>query len=161
MSSWMVGVDTGGTFTDLVAFNTASGAVELAKVPSFPPDPCKAVLAGLEELSRRGIVASDISFFAHGTTVGTNALLEKGGACTGLLITRGFRAVFEAQGWIQPTGSDLIDTTYQKSPLLVPQHLTEEISGRLDFQGNEVSPLDEAELRSAVRSLKDKGVEAI
>jgi N-methylhydantoinase A len=157
----MVGVDTGGTFTDLVAFHATSGAVELAKVPSFPPDPCKAVLAGLEELSRRGIEAADIGFFAHGTTVGTNALLERGGARTGLLITRGFRAVYEAQGWIQPTGSDLIDTSYQKPPLLVPQHLTEEISGRLDFQGNEISPLDEAELRRAARSLKAKGAEAV
>ena len=73
MSSWMVGVDTGGTFTDLVAFNNDTGEVQLAKVPSYPPDPSRAVLAAVDELVKRGIPAKDIEFFAHGTTVGTNA----------------------------------------------------------------------------------------
>lgn len=161
MGSWMVGVDTGGTFTDLVAFNTATGEIQLAKVPSYPPDPSRAVLAGVQELVDRGIPASKIGFFAHGTTVGTNAVLEYHGAVTGLLITRGFRATYEAQGWIQPSGSDLIDTGYQKPAMLVPQHLTEEVTGRLDYTGTEITPIDEAALRRSVRSLKDKGVEAI
>ena len=123
MSSWMVGVDTGGTFTDLIAFNNNTGEIHLAKVPSFPADPSKAVLVGIQELVSSGISPSDIVFLAHGTTVGTNALLEYDGAKTGLLITRGFRAIYEAQGWIQPTGSDLVDTGYQKPRLLVPQYL--------------------------------------
>lgn len=161
MASWMVGVDTGGTFTDLVAFNNDSGEIQLAKVPSYPPDPSRAVLAGVKELSGKGIAPSDIVFFAHGTTVGTNAILEYDGARTGLLITHGFRATYEAQGWIQPHGSDLIDPAYRKPPLLVPQYLTEEVIERLDYKGDEITPVDEEELRNSVRRLKAKGVEAV
>jgi N-methylhydantoinase A len=161
MGSWMVGVDTGGTFTDLVAFNRDTCEIQLAKVPSYPPDPSQAVLAGIQELIARGIPASEISFFAHGTTVGTNAVLEYDGAVTGLLITRGFRATYEAQGWIQPSGSDLVDPGYQKPAMLVPQSLTEEVMGRLDYRGTEIVPIDEAALRRSVRALKAKGVEAI
>lgn len=157
----MVGVDTGGTFTDLVAFNITTGDVQLAKVPSFPPDPSQAVIAAVQVLVARGVAPSEIGFFAHGTTVGTNALLEYDGASTGLLITRGFRATYEAQGWIQPTGSDLVDTSYQKPRLLVPQYLTEEVTGRLDYQGQEVAALDEAALRLSVRRLRSAGVESL
>jgi len=161
MAFWMVGVDTGGTFTDLIAFNNESGEIQLIKVPSTPPDPSRAVLAGIAELVARGIPASDIGFFAHGTTVGTNAVLELEGARTGLIITEGFRATYEAQGWIQPSGSDLIDPAYQKPPLLVPQYLTEEAIERLDYLGREVTALDEVALRQSVRRLKARGVEAI
>jgi N-methylhydantoinase A len=161
MASWMVGVDTGGTFTDLVAFNKDSGEIKLAKVPSYPPDPSQAVLGGVQELSRLGVDPADIQLFAHGTTVGTNAVLEYDGARTGLLITKGFRATYEAQGWIQPDGSDLVDPAYQKPRLLVPQYLTEEVIGRLDYKGEEITPLDEADLRQSVRRLKERGVEAI
>ncbi len=161
MGSWMVGVDTGGTFTDLVAFNDDTGEIQLAKVPSYPADPSRAVLAGIAELAAKGIAASEIGFFAHGTTVGTNAVLENDGARTGLIITKGFRATYEAQGWIQPSGSDLVDPAYQKPRLLVPQYLTEEATERLDYLGREVTPLDEGVLRGSVRRLKDKGVEAI
>ena len=74
-----------------------------------------------------GIAPADISQFVHGTTVATNALLEGKGVRTGLLITRGFRAVYEARGWSQPRGTDLLDTFYRKPPLLAPQWLTEEV----------------------------------
>jgi N-methylhydantoinase A len=161
MASWMVGVDTGGTFTDLVAFNTESGEIKLAKVPSYPPDPSQAVLAGVRELEGKGIAPTDIGFFAHGTTVGTNAVLEYDGARTGLIITAGFRATYEAQGWIQPQGSDLVDPAYVKPRLLTPQYLTEEAIERLDYQGEVLTQLDEAALRASVRRLKEKGVEAI
>jgi N-methylhydantoinase A len=77
------------------------------------------------------------------------------------LITRGFRAVYEARGWSQPRGSDLLDTFYQKPPLLASQWLTEEVSERLDYRGEVVTPLDEAGLRESVQRLKAKGVEAI
>ncbi len=161
MAAWMVGVDTGGTFTDLVAFNAETGEIQLAKVPSHPPDPSEAVLAGIRELATRGIEPAQIGFFAHGTTVGTNAVLEYAGARTGLLITRGFRATYEAQGWIQPSGSDLVDPGYVKPRLLVPQFLTEEAIERLDYQGAALLPLDEESLRASVRRLKERGVEAI
>lgn len=161
MSSWLVGVDTGGTFTDLIAVNTQSGALERAKVPSVPSDPSIAVLNALEHLFNNGVRPQDISLFVHGTTVATNALLEGNGVRTGLLVTRGFRAVYEARGWSQPTGSDLLDTFYRKPPLLAPQALTEEVIERLDFEGKVITPLDEDALRASVRKLKEDGVEAI
>jgi len=109
VSVWLVGVDTGGTFTDLIAVEQASGELRRAKVPSVPGDPSLAVLDALDRLFVDGVDPADISLFVHGTTVATNALLEGTGVRTGLLITRGFRAVYEARGWSQPKGSDLLE----------------------------------------------------
>jgi N-methylhydantoinase A len=158
---WLVGVDTGGTFTDLIAVEQTTGELRRAKVPSVSGDPSAAVLDAMEKLFADGIDPGDISLFVHGTTVATNALLEGKGVRTGLLITRGFRAVYEARGWSQPRGSDLLDTFYQKPPLLAPQWLTEEVRERLDYRGEVVTPLDEAGLRDSVHRLKAKGVEAL
>jgi N-methylhydantoinase A len=158
---WLVGVDTGGTFTDLIAVEQHSGELRRAKVPSVPSDASVAVLDAMDKLFADGIEPSEISLFVHGTTVATNALLEGKGVRTGLMITRGFRAVYEARGWSQPKGADLLDTFYQKPPLLAPQWLTEEVTERLDYKGEIVTPLDEAALRSSVQRLKGKGVEAI
>ena len=115
----------------------------------------------MDKLFAEGIDPADISLFVHGTTVATNALLEGKGVRTGLLITRGFRAVYEARGWSQPRGSDLLDTFYQKPPLLASQWLTEEVRERLDYRGEVVTALDEAGLRDSVHRLKAKGVEAL
>jgi N-methylhydantoinase A len=161
VANWLVGVDTGGTFTDLIAFDQASGALQRAKVPSVHDDPSLAVIEALEKLFAEGAVPADIAMIVHGTTVATNALLEGKGVRAGLLITKGFRAVYEARGWSQPRGADLLDTFYQKPPLLVPQYLTEEVLERLDYEGNVVTPLDEEMLRTAARKLVRKGVEAI
>jgi N-methylhydantoinase A len=157
----MVGVDTGGTFTDLIAVDPATGEFRLGKVPSVPHDPSAAVQGALEELFANGVAPPEIALFVHGTTVATNALLEAKGVRAGLLITRGFRAVYEARGWSQPSGSDVIDPNYRKAPLLVSQWLTEEVTERIDHRGEIVTPLDEADLRRAVRSLLAKGIEAI
>ena len=159
--SWMVGIDTGGTFTDLIAVDPASGEFRLAKVPSHPPDPSVAVLRALDELFAGGVKPSEIATLVHGTTVATNALLEQKGVSTGLLVTRGFRATYEARGFSQPSGTDLIDPMYRKPPMLVPQWLTEEVTERLDFRGDVLTPLDEADLRRAILTLEAKGVESI
>lgn len=161
MGVWLVGVDTGGTFTDLIAVEQNTGELRRAKVPSVSSDPSAAVLDAMDKLFAEGIDPADISLFVHGTTVATNALLEGKGVRTGLLITRGFRAVYEARGWSQPRGSDLLDTFYQKPPLLASQWLTEEVRERLDYRGEVVTPLDEAGLRDSVHRLKAKGVEAL
>jgi N-methylhydantoinase A len=158
---WLVGVDTGGTFTDLIAVEQETAELRRAKVPSVPSDPSVAVLDALAELFKNGVAPGDISLFVHGTTVATNALLEGKGVRAGLLITRGFRAVYEARGWTQPHGTDLIDTFYQKPPMLAPQWLTEEVTERLDYHGEVVTPLDRDALRQSIRRLRDKGVEAI
>ena len=89
-------------------------ALRRAKVPSVPSDPSLAVIDALEKLFAEGSPA-DVAMIVHGTTVATNALLEGKGVRTGLLITKGFRAVYEARGWSQPRGADLLDTFYQKA----------------------------------------------
>ena len=161
MANWLIGVDTGGTFTDLIAFDQVSGALQRAKVPSVPSDPSLAVVNALEKLFAAAVSPADVAMIVHGTTVATNALLEGKGVRAGLLITNGFRAVYEARGWSQPRGADLLDTFYRKPPLLVPQYLTEEVIERLDYEGRVVTPLDEGALRASVHKLLRKGVEAI
>jgi N-methylhydantoinase A len=161
VTRWLVGIDTGGTFTDLIAFDQMSGTLQRTKVPSVPSDPSLAVVEALEKLFAEGVRPADIAMIVHGTTVATNALLEGKGVRAGLLITKGFRAVYEARGWSQPLGADLLDTFYRKPPLLVSQYLTDEVIERLDYEGQVVAPLDEEALRASVRNLVGKGVEAI
>lgn len=161
MAKWLVGLDTGGTFTDLIAFDQQSRALQRAKVPSVPEDPSAAVIAALEKLVTAGVAPTDVAMVVHGTTVATNALLEGKGVRCGLLITEGFRAVYEARGWSQPRGAELLDTFYEKPPLLAPQYLTEEAIERLDYQGHVVVPLDEDALRVSAQRLARKGVKSI
>jgi N-methylhydantoinase A len=161
MTGWMVGIDTGGTFTDLVAFEPVSGELRTIKVPSVPADPSSAVIDALDELLRIGVAPREIGTLVHGTTVATNAVLESAGVRAGLLITRGFRAVYEARGWVRPDPTELLDTFYRKPPLLVPQSRTEEIAERMDYRGTVLEPLDEGTVREAARRLKAKGVEAV
>jgi N-methylhydantoinase A len=158
---WMVGVDTGGTFTDLVAFEPGSGELRTIKVPSVPTDPSTAVIGALDELFRGGLAPREIGSLVHGTTVATNAVLESAGVRAGLLITRGFRAVYEARGWVRPEPTELLDTFFRKPPMLVPQSRTEEIPQRMDYQGTVLEPLDEQAVRDAARRLKVKGVQAV
>ncbi|HEX8809581.1 MAG TPA: hydantoinase/oxoprolinase family protein, partial [Xanthobacteraceae bacterium] len=161
MAEWMVGVDTGGTFTDLVAFEPLTGELRTIKVPSVPADPSSAVINALDELFRGGLAPREIGFLVHGTTVATNAVLESAGVCAGLLITRGFRAVYEARGWVRPDPTELLDTFFRKPPLLVPQSRTEEIPERMDYRGTVLEPLDEQTVRAAARRLKARGVQAV
>ncbi len=161
MAEWMVGVDTGGTFTDLVAFDPAAGELRTIKVPSVPTDPSSAVINALDELFSTGVAPREIGFLVHGTTVATNAVLESAGVRAGLLITRGFRAVYEARGWVRPDPAQLLDPFFRKPPLLVPQSRTEEIPERVDYQGEVLEPLNEQAVRNAASRLAAKGVEAI
>src|SRR5262245_39983072 len=94
MARYRVTVDTGGTFSDFVYLNEATGELSIAKVASTPDDPSRAILAGIEALLGQGVAAADIGYFCHGTTVGTNALLEGKGARTSLLVTEGFRCIY-------------------------------------------------------------------
>ncbi len=159
MNQYLVGIDCGGTFTDLIAVEAGSGRIFVTKVPSTPSDPSQAVVAALDELFAAGIAPDDVQLVAHGTTVATNTMLEGKGVRAGLLITRGFRAIYEARGWIRPDSvRALLDPFFQKPPMLVPQRLTCEISERVDSEGKVLTPLDEAEVRAAVRKLRDRGV---
>ncbi len=161
MSKYRVTVDTGGTFSDFVFFNEDTGEISITKVPSTPKEPFQAVLNGVNELIERGVRASDISFFSHGTTVGTNALLEEKGAKTGLLVTEGFRGIYEVMEQTRGYGPATYDLFFEKPRLLAPPYYTEEIPERVDFHGHVLKPIDVEAALQAVRRLKKKGVESV
>jgi N-methylhydantoinase A len=109
MGRHRVTVDTGGTFSDFVFLDEDIGVVSITKVASTPDDPSRAILQGIEALVARGVRAGDIGFFCHGTTVGTNALLEGKGVKTGLLVTEGFRGIYEVAEQARPYGAAIFD----------------------------------------------------
>src|SRR5438128_2759864 len=161
MGRYRVTVDTGGTFSDFVYLNEDTGEVSISKLPSTPDDPSRAILAGIEMLLERGVAATDIGYFCHGTTVGTNALLEGKGAKTGLLVTEGFRGIYPVGEQARPYGTAIFDVMYEKPAPLVPRSLTGEVRERVDFRGNVLHELDETALRATVRELAAQNVESI
>src|SRR6266850_5934357 len=161
MAKYRVTVDTGGTFSDFVFFNEDTGEISITKVPSTPKEPFQAVLNGVKELLDKGAAARDISFFCHGTTVGTNTLLEEKGAKTGLLVTQGFRGIYEVMEQTRGYGPATYDLFFEKPRLLAPPYLTEEIPERVDFRGNALKPIDVEASLQAVRNLKKKGVQSV
>ena len=161
MARYRVTVDTGGTFSDFVYLNEATGAVSIAKIPSTPDDPSRAILAGIATLLAERVDAADIGYFCHGTTVGTNALLEGKGVTTGLLVTEGFSGIYPVGEQARPYGTAIFDVMYDKPAMLVPPSLTGEVKERVDFRGNVLRPLDEAALRDTVRELKAQSIELI
>jgi N-methylhydantoinase A len=156
---YRLGVDVGGTHTDLVLLDTSTGTLMVEKVSSTPKNPALGVLNGVGKFIARGIAPADIAFFAHGTTITTNALLEMRGAKVGLLITKGYRAVQEVQN--QARDGNLFDYFYAKPQPIAPQSLTREIPERSDYLGNILTPLDLEAVRTAARELKSTGIESI
>ncbi len=170
MARYRVAVDTGGTFSDFAYFNEQTGTLTIAKVPSTPDDPSRAILEGLAALTApprshapQGLraEAADIGFFCHGTTVGTNALLEGKGARTGLLVTAGFRGLYEVAEQARPYGAAIFDVMYDKPQPLVPQSRTGEVRERVDFRGNVLLALDEEALRKTLRGLNAQAIESL
>src|SRR6202051_2725437 len=153
MPRYRVAVDTGGTFSDFVYLNEDTGAVSVGKIPSTPDDPSRAILRGVEALIGQGVRATDVGYFCHGTTVGTNALLEGKGVKTALLVTEGFRGIYEGGEQARPYGPAIFDVMYDKPPMLVPRSLTGEVRERIDFRGEVLRPLDEEALRTTLRAL--------
>src|SRR5215468_251969 len=161
MNRYRVTVDTGGTFSDFVYLNEETGEVTISKVPSTPDDPSRAILEGIETLIDKGVRPADISYFCHGTTVGTNALLERKGVRTGLLVTEGFGAIYPVGEQARPYGAALFDVMFDKPAVLVPQSRTGEVKERIDFRGKVLRPLDETALRETVRALKAEKIESL
>jgi N-methylhydantoinase A len=161
MARYRLTVDTGGTFSDFVYWNEDSNAIAIAKLPSTPEDPSRAILAGVQVLLDQGVAPADIGYFCHGTTVGTNALLEGKGVKTGLLVTKGFRGIYEVAEQCRPHGSAIFDIFYDRPPLLVPASLTGEVTERVSATGEILLALDEDALRATVRGLRAEGLEAI
>ena len=154
---YRLGVDVGGTHTDLVLNDIESGAVRIEKLPSSPENPALAVLEGLKRLLDTGVQPDEIAFFAHGTTVTTNALLEGKGSKIGLLINQDFRAICEVQTQARDEGNPF-DHLFQRPSHLAPPSLTYEISGRIDYLGNEVQPLDREAISKATHALISEGI---
>jgi N-methylhydantoinase A len=154
-------VDTGGTFSDFVYVNEETNEIDVAKIPSTPEDPSKAILAGVEILIGRGVAPADIRYFCHGTTVGTNALLEGKGARSGLLVTKGFRGIYEVAEQSRPYGPVIFDIMYDRPAKLVPPSRTGEVVERVSFEGQILQELDEAALRQTLGELREEGVESI
>jgi N-methylhydantoinase A len=161
MARYRVTVDTGGTFSDFVYLNEETREVTISKVPSTPDDPSRAILQGVEMLLAKGVAAADIGFFCHGTTVGTNALLEGKGVKTGLLVTEGFRGIYPVGEQARPYGAAIFDVMYDKPALLVPHSLTGEVKERVDHRGLVLRALDEAALRETLRTLAGHNIESI
>ncbi|MGE0699311.1 MAG: hydantoinase/oxoprolinase family protein [Hyphomicrobiaceae bacterium] len=142
-----IGVDVGGTFTDAVAYDDATGELSFAKAASTPADPTQGVL---DVLAKLAIDAGEIDRFVHGVTIGTNAVLEGKGAEVWMLVTRGFRDVLEIGRTNRPT---LYDIRTQKTPALVPRTRALEIDERLMYDGTVLKPLQPDDVRAAVSRL--------
>jgi N-methylhydantoinase A len=164
MSRWRVGVDSGGTFTDICLFEEDEGRVEVWKVSSTPDDPSRGIAQGVEEGMRRVAPeagdqpAAPVSYFGHGTTVATNALIQHKGVPTGLVTTDGFRDLLEIGRQKRP---DLYDIFADKPPTLVQRDLRIEVAERVRHDGAVEISLDEDGVRTAARKLRAARVSAV
>jgi N-methylhydantoinase A len=157
--SYRVGVDVGGTFTDLCLFDERSGDVDVFKTPSTPADQSIGIAAGLTALlAQAGAPPGQLGYLGHGSTVATNAMLERKLARTGLITTDGFRDLLEIRRQKRPS---LYDLFVDKPEPIVPRHLRLEVPERVSADGEIVTPLDEGAARAAVTGLVQAGVEAI
>jgi N-methylhydantoinase A len=150
-----VAVDIGGTFTDLIAHDEDGGHLITVKTPSTPPTFIDGVLNALD---KAGVGADEIATFKHGSTIATNAIIERRGAKTGLLTTTGFRDVLAAGRANRP---DLFNSNWDPSPPLVPRRHILEARERVDYEGAVLEELDESDVREAARKFKLRGIESV
>lgn len=152
-----IGVDIGGTFTDLVYFDEDSGETVEGKVPTVPSAPEEGVVAAITEHVPTDVIEK-ADFFLHGTTVGLNALLERRGSKVGLITTRGFRDVLEIR---RGDRAEMYNLFWKQTEPLVTRRLRLEVGGRILGTGVEHEPLDEASVTEATEALIAEGVDAI
>ncbi|MDO8671176.1 MAG: hydantoinase/oxoprolinase family protein [Dehalococcoidia bacterium] len=161
--SFRLGFDIGGTFTDLVILDEANATIRIGKLLTTPKDPSAAVIEGLHRLLSEGasderVRAKDITNVVHGTTLATNALIERKGAKTALITTAGFRDVLEIA---REQRYDSYDLFIDMPTPLVPRQLRFEVRERLRAGGEVLVPLDPAEVRALAKSLVDEGIESL
>src|SRR6476469_451567 len=153
-----IGIDTGGTFTDVVAFEEESGRVVTTKTPSTPSNPADGFLAGIDKvLGLMDASYAEVSAVSHGTTVATNQLLEGKVDALGYLTTEGYGAMLEIARQSVPDGYGN-SYFWVKPERIVPRHLVKGVGGRLDHTGAEVRPFDEDGARETARWFRDRGV---
>jgi len=156
---YRLGIDVGGTFTDFTLLNAETGATRHYKAPSTPRDPSVSISDGIVAiLAQEGIDGEALGFLGHGTTVATNMAIERRGARTGLITTKGFRDVLEVGRQLRP---HLFDYTQRKQPPLVPRRRRHEAVERVAADGAILTPLDEDSVATALADLARDGVEAV
>ncbi|MBY0009668.1 hydantoinase/oxoprolinase family protein [Paenibacillus typhae] len=156
--NYRLGIDIGGTFTDAIVTDSQGRVVATLKTPSVADAPEQAIFNALEQLQASGVNTSEIDLFVHGTTLGVNTLIERNGAVTGLLVTRGFRDVLEIRRLRLENTTNLYG---DKTQPLVPRQLVKEINERQLADGSVLTALDKDELLAAVEELVQQGITAL
>ena len=156
---WRLGVDIGGTFTDVAVIDEDTGSIAVTKTSTTPRDFAAGVIEALEAaMGEQAVDAAGVHLLSHATTVVTNALLEEKGARTALVATRGFRDLLELR---RSARSELYNLFQDPPSVLVPRHRRLEITERVDAQGEVVTPLAENEIDDLIAALKEENVEAV
>ncbi len=161
MAPLRIGIDTGGTFTDVVAFDESTGALATTKTPSTPDDPARGFLTGVRKiLAQVGASGDDIAAISHGTTVATNQLLEGKIERLGFVTTEGYEFILEIARQSVPDGYGN-SYFWVKPDRIVPAHLVKTVGGRLDHRGGEIRPFDEHQAAQVARWFKQRGIDTI
>lgn len=155
MKQTRLAIDVGGTFTDVFIFDESTGKISVAKTSSTPSNPERGILNGIEKAQLKG---ENIKIFSHGTTVGTNALIERKLPKTALVTTKGFRDVTEIR---RGTKIDLWDAYADTAKPYIRRRDRFEVEERIDYNGNVMTEINEAEVRELARKLKKRGTESI
>ncbi|MEI3605110.1 hydantoinase/oxoprolinase family protein [Pseudogracilibacillus sp. SE30717A] len=156
---YMVGVDVGGTFTDVTLVDPTSGNIENHKLPSTPQDPSKAIMNGIRDLlDKHSIPNGQVTYLAHGTTVATNALIERKGAETALIVTEGFKDLLEIARQTRPS---LYDLFQEKPEPMISGELRFEVEERLYSNGTVRTPINRKQLGKIIEEIKSKGIKSI
>ncbi len=160
LNNLRIGVDSGGTFTDVTLYNESTETLSIWKVSSTPDDPSRGIADGVKQVLEKfaGSTDAQVVYFGHGTTVATNAIIQKRGAKTGLITTKGFRDIIEIGRQTRPS---LYDLNTAKPELLSTRDNRMEVIERMTWEGNVETPLDLDSARVAARKLKANGVLAI
>jgi N-methylhydantoinase A len=157
--AYVLGVDVGGTFTDLALFDRSQGTLTLAKVPSTPEDQSLGVEEGIRQLMRQnGVQPAEIDFLIHGTTVATNAVLEGKGERAALLVTEGFADVLDI---IRQDRPRLYDWRVMRPTPLIPRSLRWEVPERILYTGEILRSLDEDRVRQIIAEIRERGINSI
>ncbi len=157
--TWRIGIDIGGTFTDVATVEEATGRIGIAKVLTTPHDFAQGVINGIRQgLAENAIHPADVALLSHATTVVTNALLERKGARCGFIATRGFRDLLELRRSSRP---DLYDLFQDGPSVLVPRRYRWEITERVDAQGDVITPLAMSELPALIQAVRSAGLQTV
>ena len=157
---YSLGIDTGGTHTDLILIDKEKGSVWTVKVPTTPNEPLQGILRGIDRLlADSGSEIGHLDELVYGTTLVTNMVVQHQAVNTGLITTKGFRDVLEIGRAYRP--NNIYDIQMELPPPLVRRDLRMEVPERINFQGQVLSALDEDQCRAVVRTLKARNVETI